>query len=85
MTYINAGQVLPKKLLDEIHRYIQQGYIYVPPETERKSWGSANGAREKIRERNQDICREYQKGTKVKALAKKYHLAENSIYHIIRK
>lgn len=85
MTYINAGQVLPKKLLDEIHRYIPQGYIYVPPEAERKSWGSANGAREKIHERDQAIRKEYREGTKVKALAEKYHLAENSIYHIMRK
>lgn len=85
MTYINARQALPKELLDEIHQYVPQGYLYVPPETERKSWGSASGAREEIQKRNQAICREYQKGVKVKELAEKYHLAENSIYHIIRK
>lgn len=84
MTYSNAARVIPKELLDEIQRYFPQGYLYIPPKADRKPWGSVNGVREQIYERNQAICREYLAGVKVKVLAEKYHLAENSIYHIIR-
>lgn len=84
MTYINAQRVLPETLLDEIRRYIPQGYLYISPQTNRRPWGSVNGSRQKIRERNQAICQAYRNGTPVKTLAEKYHLAENSIYHILR-
>lgn len=84
MTYINAQRVLPETLLDEIRRYIPQGYLYIAPEAARKPWGSVNGSRQKIRDRNQSICKAYQRGTPVKILAEQYHLAENSIYHILR-
>ena len=40
MSYIKAGDVLPKELVDKIQDYIDGEYIYVPrKETNRKGWG----------------------------------------------
>ena len=41
MSYIKAGDVLPKELVDKIQDYIDGEYIYVPrKETNRKGWGA---------------------------------------------
>lgn len=40
MKYINANVILPEKLIEEIQKYIQGKYIYIPIKKENyKSWG----------------------------------------------
>ena len=39
MKYINANAILPDVLVEELQKYVQAGYIYIPAKDEqRKSW-----------------------------------------------
>ena len=62
MKYINANLLLPDKLVKELQRYIQGGYIYVPvDEKQRRYWGELSGYKEELRKRNSEIIIEYNK------------------------
>lgn len=40
MKYINANTILPDMLVEELQKYVQAGYIYIPAKDEQhKSWG----------------------------------------------
>lgn len=40
MKYINAHAILPDMLVEELQKYIQAGYIYIPAKDDQhKSWG----------------------------------------------
>lgn len=44
MKYINANEILPVRLIEELQEYMQAGYIYIPAKTEQhKSWGEVSG------------------------------------------
>ena len=48
MKYINAKELLPRELVEELQRYIQGGYLYIPANDEqRRCWGELSGCREK--------------------------------------
>ena len=52
MKYINANSLLPDKLVKELQRYIQGGYIYVPvDEKQHRYWGELSGYKEELRKR----------------------------------
>lgn len=41
MKYLNANLILPDSLVEELQKYVQAGYIYVPAKNEQhKSWGN---------------------------------------------
>ena len=47
MSYVNAEDVLPKKLVEEIQKYIDGQLIYIPRKNENTlSWGEKNGTKE---------------------------------------
>ena len=49
MKYINANEILPVRLVEELQKYMQAGYIYIPAKTEQhKSWGELSGYRKDI-------------------------------------
>ena len=53
MSYINAEDVLPKNLIDEIQKYIDGQLMYIPRKNENVlSWGEKNGTKIKLAERN---------------------------------
>lgn len=80
MKYINANAILPDVLVEELQKYVQAGYIYIPAKDEqRKSWGELSGYRKELKRRNQRIVSEYRQGTSVEELADRYYL---SIYAI---
>lgn len=84
MKYINANAILPEKLVEELQKYVQAGYIYVPAKNEQhKSWGELSGYREELRKRNQRIVSEYSKGISVEELADRYCLSRSAIRKII--
>lgn len=85
MKYLNAEDILPKHLIQEIQTYVAGGYVYIPARDEKKAWGTSTGIRRELSARNQQICEEYTAGRSVKALADEYCLSESSIYKIIRK
>ena len=82
--YINAEEVLPKHLLDEIRRYFEGGAMYVPRSDGRARWGTGSGTRAELDERNRAIRREYAEGARTADLAEKYCLSPDSIRKILR-
>lgn len=84
MKYINANTILPDALVEELQKYVQAGYIYVPAKDEQhKAWGELSGYREELKRRNQMIVSEYRQGTSVEELADRYYLSIYAIRKII--
>lgn len=80
--YVNAKKILPKELIDEIQKYIEGEYVYIPTKN-RKSWGSATGIKEELSERNNDIVQHYYNGFDIATLAEMYGLSQERIRSII--
>ncbi|MDO4323810.1 MAG: CD3324 family protein [Lachnospiraceae bacterium] len=84
MKYINANAILPEMLVEELQKYVQAGYIYVPAKDEqRKSWGELSGYRRELSQRNDDIIDKYQKGVSMETLAEEYCLSVYAIRKVI--
>lgn len=82
MGYQSATKILPADLLKEIQKYIDGEYLYIPS-CKRKPWGSKNGARKWLMQRDRAIYREYQAGATLEALADKYSLSQKGIERIL--
>ncbi len=86
MSYTKAHDVLPHKLLEEIQKYIQGEFIYIPKaEGVRKKWGQNSGTREYLKDRNTQIYRKYKLGSTMDQLADEFCLSIDSIKKIIYK
>ena len=82
MKYINASEILPDMLVEELQQYVQAGYIYIPAKDEQhKSWGELSGYRKELNKRNEAIIDKYQNGASIEELADEYSL---SVYAIIK-
>ena len=83
MSYVNATDVLPRFLVEEIQKYVDGQLLYVPRRNENSlSWGEKNGTKEKLAERNQKIVNGYYSGLNIEALSKEYYLSEKRIQGI---
>lgn len=80
--YINANEVLPKRLISEIQKYVKGRHIYIP-QTNRQTWGSSTGIKAELLKRNQEIVSKYKQGLNVKSLSGMYNLSEERIRGII--
>ena len=86
MKYINANEILPVRLIEELQEYMQAGYIYIPAKTEQhKSWGEVSGYRKELEDRNKRIISDYKQGISMENLADSYHLSVYAIRKIIYK
>lgn len=84
MSYVNADNVLPKHLVEEIQKYVDGQLLYIPRKNENSlSWGEKNGTKEKMAERNQRIVNRYYSGETIPELSKMYYLSEKRIQGII--
>lgn len=84
MMYINAMDIFPIELLNEIQKYIHEGLIYIPNlDKNRKKWGSLSGQQQELIERNNKIIEEYKIGKTIKEISTKYFLSISSIYRIL--
>ena len=84
MKYRNANEILPAGLVEELQKYMQAGYIYIPAKTkEHKSWGELSGYRKELEDRNKQIVSDYRQGVPVEELAELYHLSVYAIRKII--
>jgi len=84
MKYVNANDILPDMLIEELQKYVQAGYIYIPVKNEQhKSWGELSGYRKELARRNKAIIEEYRRGVSVEKLADKYYLSIYAIRKII--
>lgn len=81
MSYINANDILPMELINEIQRYVQGVNLYIPKIPEKKKTDS--GYKHELYERNKEIYDLFQAGNKVSELANMYYLSDKSIYRIL--
>lgn len=81
MGYINANDILPMELINEIQRYVQGVNLYIPKIPEKKK--SDSSYKYELYERNKEIYELFQSGKKVSELAKMYYLSDKSIYRIL--
>jgi Mor family transcriptional regulator len=84
MGYKNANSVLPDSLICAIQQYIDGEYVYIPrKETQRQTWGTNTGIKQKLFARNKEIIAKRQAGTSVVTLAEEYFLSAKAIYKIV--
>lgn len=86
MKYLNANDILPKALIEELQKYAQAVYIYVPAKGDtHRRWGELSGYRQELAMRNAAILAEREDGTSIEELAERYHLSIHTIRKIIYK
>lgn len=84
MKYMNANEILPVCLVEELQKYIQAGYLYIPAKAEHhKSWGEVSGYRKELDNRNKKIISEYKQGVPVEELAGCYQLSVYAVRKIL--
>lgn len=84
MKYVNAQQILPERLLQEVQQYVQGETLYVPTPTDTKrKWGTVNGGKQLLEERNEAIRAAFRNGERIENLAMSYHLATHTIRKIV--
>ena len=84
MKYVNAADVLPQELLEEISRYVGGKLLYVPSRDEKCAWGEKNGSKQYYRERNQTMKLLYIQGVTLEELAEQYCLSCETIRKIVK-
>ena len=85
MRYLNAEEILPAELLEQVQRYADGIYLYIPRRADhRQSWGSSTRYREELRQRNESIRHLHREGLGPEALAARFHLSVKSIRRILR-
>ena len=85
MRYLNAEDVLPAALLEQIQQYADGIYLYIPRRADhRQSCGSSTRYREELRKRNESIRHLHREGLDPQALAERFHLSVKSIQRILR-
>ena len=84
MRYVNARDVLPPDVLDEVQKHTCGVLIYIPKkDCEKAKWGQINGTRALVSMRNHCIMEAYRNGTTIEELMEVYCLSEASIRKII--
>ena len=84
MKHLNAQAILPDALVKELQNYVQGGYIYVPVEqAQQKRWGEVSGYRQELKQRNEQIKKDYQNGMSLDCLSEKYSLSVYAVRKII--
>lgn len=85
MRYQKAEDVLPAELLEEIQKYTDGVYLYIPRRADhRKSWGNSTRYREELRQRNESIRFLSREGLGAEALAERFHLSVKTIQRVLR-
>lgn len=80
--YINAKDILPPSLVQEIQKYVRGQHLYIP-QTERKGWGESTGIRQELQCRNRKIYELYYGGITLAELADMYGLSEERVRNIV--
>lgn len=84
MEYLNAKNILPAELFEQIQKYAAGKYLYIPQnEDDMKSWGEQSGYRKQLRKRNRMIINKFKYGVSVEELSKEYFLSEETVKKIV--
>lgn len=85
MGYIQALEILPARLIEEIQEYIDGQSIYIPKiKSKRCKWGEKTNTKAYFNDRNFKIYHSYINGATIFELSEKYFLTPKSIQRIIR-
>ncbi len=82
MKYKNAGEVLPSELVEEIQKYIQGEFLYVPKK-DKQTHRAITNYKIELEKRNDRIYKMHLEGMKNRQLAQNFSLAQSSIRRII--
>lgn len=82
MKYLNAGEMLPSELLEEIQKYVQGECIYIPKK-ERKAHKEVTEYRVELLKRNDKIFRLHLEGMSNLRLSESFSLSQSSIRRIL--
>lgn len=56
MKYKKAQDVLPQYMIEDLQKYIEGGYLYIPKKEEnKKSWGENTSTKDELNKRNKEI------------------------------
>lgn len=84
MEYLNANDILPPELLEQVKKYAAGKYLYIPKnEDDMKAWGEQSGYRKHLQKRNRMIINKFKYGVSVEALSKEYFLSEETVKKIV--
>ena len=84
MRYKNATQHLPKELLEQVQKYADGEFLYIPRiKGAKREWGAKTATRRELMARNERIHKEYLAGESADALSRRYFLSVKSIQRII--
>lgn len=82
--YVNAEQVLPPQLLEQVQQYAAGKLLYVPRTQETvRAWGEGTGQRSYYRKRNQMIRNKFRYGANIPQLAREYCLSQETVKKIV--
>lgn len=82
--YINAADVLPEELVEEISKYVNGELLYIPSQKEKQHWGEMSGSRKFYEDRNKEIKKLYGGGVPIKKLACDFGLSYETIRKIVK-
>ena len=86
MNYLNAKEVLPPELFQEIQKYAGGNLLYVPlVEEKEKHWGELSGQKLYYKKRNRMIQNKFLYGVTVEELADEYALSQETVKKIAKK
>lgn len=84
MEYLNANDILPAELLEEVKKYAAGKYLYVPKnEDDMNAWGELSGYRKQLRKRNRMIINKFKYGVSIEELSREYFLSEETVKKIV--
>jgi Mor family transcriptional regulator len=82
--YRNATEILPKDLLAEIQKYVQGEQLYIPNAgTDRAGWGTKNGTRTMLAQRDREIRARKEQGQSIEELADAFGLSLDRVRKIV--
>lgn len=82
--YVNAEQVLPPQLLEQVRQYAAGKLLYVPrPQETIRPWGEGTGQRSYYQKRNQMLRNKYAYGVGISQLAREYYLSQETVKKIV--
>jgi len=84
MKYINAADILPQDLLEEISKYAEGKLLYIPSLNEKCPWGEKNGSKQYYRERNGRMKELFQQGMTLEELSNTFGLASETVRKIVK-
>ena len=86
MKYKKAQDVLPQYMIEDLQKYIEGGYLYIPKKEEnKKSWGENTSTKDELNKINKEIAKKHKNGKTIEELADEYYLTGYSIRRIIKK